>query len=297
MPRKRRKYPAELKAKVALEALREESPMAELAARYDVHPNLIANWKKAFHADSTELTEMAPFVLGFALAVLWLMVHASLLLYRGVRTRHLRRRCVQNRSVVLTFDDGPSPVFTDRLLDFLGHRGVKATFFVIGDRAQRFPEIMDRLLDEGHEIGAHSSKHLHAWTTWPWKSALDVERGFRSLAKWATEKSPFRPPYGKLSLSSFLAARRRGAPIVWWTDDSRDSWAKQPEPEAVVQRILERRGGVLLLHDQEHDQCRQEYVLQVTRLLIDSASAYDLRLCRLADLPDRPPAAGTNAGD
>lgn len=165
--------------------------------------------------------------------------------------RRFVRRVASSDAVYLTFDDGPNPSVTPMLLDLLLQYGVNATFFVIGEKAQRHPELIARMLKEGHEIGEHSYCHLSALRCSPWRIARDLWKGAFALDTVGVPSRDrlFRPPYGKLNLGSlaYLLRTRRGT--AFWTIDPQDfmSVAGDSVAESVMKNIT--KGAVVLLHD------------------------------------------------
>jgi len=196
----------------------------------------------------------------------------------------VKRRLAQTRSVVLTYDDGPGTQLTPRLLDLLRDHDAKATFFMLSSRATRHPDVVDRLVAEGHEVGCHSHSHVSAWKALPWKAVADIEAGYRALSRWMPSDGPFRPPYGRLSLPTWLAIRKRRAPIHWWTVDSGDTYARLPEPNAVAEQVTRAHGGIVLLHDFDRDPARQDFVLRTTEAILRVARRDGLRVRRLSDV-------------
>ncbi len=139
----------------------------------------------------------------------------------------------------LTFDDGPDPETTPRVLDALAEAGVRATFFVLGERAEAHPELIARLRDEGHELALHGWRHRHGWARAPAEAYADVLRGARTLEKLAgTPPRFFRPPHGAYTWAQQAAARRLGLTPVHWTVEAHD-WHPAYGPEAVVRRVVE----------------------------------------------------------
>lgn len=205
------------------------------------------------------------------------------MLVRARQTRRLGELCARTRSLVLTFDDGPGKELTPRVLDLLGSRGAKATFFLLGRRVAEAPELVDRLDAEGHEIASHSRDHLHAWKTMPWATPRDIANGFDDVARWR-ERPLFRPPYGKLVLPGYLAARRRARGFGWWTVDARDTWTPARTPDEVAGLVRETGGGVVLLHDFDRGEERAAIVLGVLERLLDLADAESLAIRTLGDV-------------
>jgi peptidoglycan/xylan/chitin deacetylase (PgdA/CDA1 family) len=153
--------------------------------------------------------------------------------------------------VALTFDDGPDPVDTPKLLDLLREKGVKATFFVVGKRADQYPEIVHRAWDEGHLIANHTWSHysLFCFLT-PSRLRAEIERGTESVRRICGFRPRlFRSPVGLRHplLQPFLNAA--GLEFVSWSIWTRDSLT--PNSEVLTRRILNQVAGgdIILLHD------------------------------------------------
>jgi peptidoglycan-N-acetylglucosamine deacetylase len=153
--------------------------------------------------------------------------------------------------IAMTFDDGPSPETTPRLLDILKQRNIKATFFMIGQNAEHNPAIVQRILAEGHEIGNHSWTH-------PQLSKLSDDRVTEEINKTqaaiknACGYTPviLRPPYGAITARQKQWIEQQfGLSVIIWTVDPFD-W-KRPGASVIEQRILAgaRPGAIILSHD------------------------------------------------
>jgi peptidoglycan/xylan/chitin deacetylase (PgdA/CDA1 family) len=152
--------------------------------------------------------------------------------------------------VSFTFDDGPDEVETPRILAALADHGARATFFVIGQRALRYPELVRRIRSEGHEVGSHADVH-RALTGIPLREVLRrIRRGKRGLERVLDEPVRlFRPPFGFLSRGGHLAARACSLEVVSWSAAAED-WRELPVDDLVrlgLQRLAP--GGILLLHE------------------------------------------------
>jgi peptidoglycan/xylan/chitin deacetylase (PgdA/CDA1 family) len=161
---------------------------------------------------------------------------------RGARTR--------DPVVGLTFDDGPDPVSTSGVLDVLARHRALATFFVLVDRAEAHPQLIRRMLAEGHDVGLHGLDHQRLTRMERRAVAEHIESGLGRLTAVSGRKPRwFRPPYGSQSLRSYVAARRCGMDVVVWSADCED-WVQRPEEEIARQAVdAARPGGVLLVHD------------------------------------------------
>jgi peptidoglycan-N-acetylglucosamine deacetylase len=155
--------------------------------------------------------------------------------------------------VALTFDDGPDPDSTPRILDALDEFGWKSTFFCLGTQVQRSPALVTEIVARGHEIGVHGFDH-RSHLRRPIPSVVsDVRRCARLLAGLTgTEPNWLRPPYGALSVSSLAAARRCGLKTVLWT-----TWGLDWEPGATGKSVAGHisrtwwQGATVLLHDSD----------------------------------------------
>lgn len=158
----------------------------------------------------------------------------------------------------LSFDDGPHPTITPLVLDMLAAYGAKASFFCIGDRVARFPEIYQRILDEGHAVGNHSFHHLNGW-----KSNDDVYLNNVADAAKCIESRLFRPPYGRMKGSQASAISRMGFKTIMWTVLSGDYDASLI-PEECAQRVLRniKPGFIHLFHDSEKAEKNMIYALE-----------------------------------
>ncbi|MEM7602891.1 MAG: polysaccharide deacetylase family protein [Verrucomicrobiota bacterium] len=153
--------------------------------------------------------------------------------------------------IALTFDDGPHPTHTPRLLDILKARNVKATFYVVGTNAKRYPEILRRMIAEGHEIGNHTITHGSITKMSPDQIRHELSVSHQTILE-ATGIPPrtMRPPYGAIRSDQKAWIRREfGYPSIMWNVDPED-W-KKPGSSVVTQRLVSgaRPGGILLVHD------------------------------------------------
>lgn len=154
----------------------------------------------------------------------------------------------EDRVVALTFDDGPSPPYTDSVLALLGAHDVPATFFVIGSSLDRHPELGRRIVDAGHELGNHSYTHPVMVARAPRTIRHEVE-ATDSLIRQAGAEGQilFRPPYGKRLFGLPLYLSRTGRTTVLWSLEP-DSW--YGTADEMVAHVLENvgPGSIVLLH-------------------------------------------------
>ena len=159
--------------------------------------------------------------------------------------------------VALTFDDGPHPVTTRRVLDALAATRHRATFFVLGHKARRHPDVLRAIHAGGHTLGVHGDVHdrLHSFRM-PWRVYDEIVRA-EDAVEAATGVRPkfFRPPLGHTSLTTVPGARRAGVTLVGWSSRGFDGIAGR-SPQAVVERVGRTLadGAIVMLHDAaEHD--------------------------------------------
>ena len=157
----------------------------------------------------------------------------------------------QARAIAITFDDGPHPQNTPRLLDILAARNVKATFYVIGRSVDLHPGVLSRTVAEGHEIGNHSHTHRLLSKLSESEVRLEMQRCHDAVGRAAgVRMRTMRPPYGGLLQSQReLVHQEFGYPTILWSVDPLD-W-KRPGPSVVTSRILSgtTKGGIVLAHD------------------------------------------------
>lgn len=180
-----------------------------------------------------------------------------------------------SKHLVLTFDDGPDPDETPRMIEVLRRHGATATFFVLLTRTRKHPSVLAELVAAGHEIGLHGPDH-RALSDFSHREAIDRTIAAREELAQATgtEIRWFRPPYGSQSLSSFLATQRAGLTPVLWSATTWD-WKAVPQQERIDNALDGARpGAILLAHDGQADSS-------------DSADTSDDPGCDRAELMDQ----------
>lgn len=151
------------------------------------------------------------------------------------------------KCIALTFDDGPWPETTERLLDGLAARGVKATFFLIGEQIEPLRETVLRMAREGHQVGSHTYTHADLSCGDAAERLREIERTDEALHALLGEGTYWlRPPWGFLAAET---ARAIDVPMVYWSLDTED-W-RRLDAAAVAEDIVEnaRAGDIVLLHD------------------------------------------------
>lgn len=157
--------------------------------------------------------------------------------------------------VALTFDDGPDPISTPHFLDLLDDLGVRATFFVLGSRVVRHPEVVAETAARGHEVAVHGWTHDPQWLPHPQRDIAELALA-RDVVEQACGARPtwFRPPFGVLTTGLWRAARRAELRPVLWGAWGRD-WEEERSAGEVERMVLKsvRGGTTVLLHDSAPD--------------------------------------------
>lgn len=211
---------------------------------------------------------------------------APLVVEAGGRSRPL---------IALTFDDGPDPECTQRLLDVLERHAARATFFLIGERADDLPGIVDRIVAGGHEIGNHSYCHPDIATLGYQQLRDEIARGDRVLARDRWRKrfhGLFRPPCGQLTLRSLFYALFHRRRHILWSIDPRDYGAQSPE--AIVEHIRGqgvRPGDILLLHD------ATDHTPEAVDMLLGEFAQQGLTTVTVSELLGRAPPGAAGAAE
>lgn len=151
--------------------------------------------------------------------------------------------------VFLTFDDGPDPIWTPKILDALQHLDVKATFFVIAPLAVRFPRLIHRMVREGHGVELHCARHLRHTELAYSEVVADARSGLEDLCALDLHPRLWRSPWGVVTPQTQAAAQQLGLELVSWTVDTHD-WRGDTASEMFARlRPDLQPGAVVLMHD------------------------------------------------
>ncbi|MFA5850689.1 MAG: polysaccharide deacetylase family protein [Bacteroidales bacterium] len=183
--------------------------------------------------------------------VLLLVFAASLKICWGIFMRSQCRIKTGSLEIALTFDDGPHPEHTPELLDLLKGKEIKATFFVIGENAGKYPEIIKRIVAEGHILGIHSFYHKPSFTILSRQAVIeDLIRCRKTIEEISrTKVTLFRPPYGVTNPNIAAAVKFLELKSVGWSIRSYDTTGR---PEKSILKKVEKSlspGAIILLHD------------------------------------------------
>lgn len=192
--------------------------------------------------------------------------------------------------VALTFDDGPDDRITPAILDILKRKRVRATFYLVGMHCQRYPEVVRRITQEGHEIGNHSWSHRNMRKLDAGETLQEVQR----LNEWLERRvghrpATIRPPYGAVTKNLRVIAHQLGQPVVGWTVDTRDWAGTAPQEMARIVHGQLRPGGIVLLHSFGGRHRHLDNTLRFLPHLIDELRAQGYSFVPVSELiPDEP---------
>jgi len=213
--------------------------------------------------------------------VLDIGVLSTLFAYHGVnpRSRFYGKVCSngdRNRlRIALTFDDGPNEPYTSQVLDILEQYRIKATFFIIGQNARRYPETCRRIVAAGNVIGNHSYHHVKSLCLRRGRTvARDIEMAHQAIYECTgLEPTLFRPPHGFRTPWMMRIIRNLGYTVVTW-DNMTTDWNAEKSGDEIILAILGRAkpGGVIVLHDGRDTRLRYDrsHMLQALPFVIET---------------------------
>ena len=190
-----------------------------------------------------------------------------------------RRGDPSSRRIALTFDDGPDPVHTPRVLDLLDGLGARGTFFVVGDRAARARAVVAETAARGHEVASHGWSHANLWVCGPRRTWREIERSHALIGE-ITGRPPthFRPPWGAVNAAMFPLLRRVGERCVLWS--IQPEGLRPVTAPIQVDRVLSAAhpGAIVDLHDAEGTSGAPERLIEALPRMVAGlrASGYEL---------------------
>lgn len=190
------------------------------------------------------------------------------------------------RVVALTFDDGPNPPYTDRILNVLANEHVPATFFVVGRAVQAYPSVVRREMREGHAVGNHSWDHTHLIMLPRSSIRRSLERTDAAIFRAAgIHTHLMRPPFGARDWTVMQVAHSLGYTVVMWSVPLARDW-EYPPARIIAQRILPqvKDGSIIVLHDGNRGQlctvkhlnshvCDRSQDIEATRIIVERLKA------------------------
>ena len=197
---------------------------------------------------------------------------------------------VHDKWIALTFDDGPYPPYTDRLLDVLKAKRVHATFFLVAEQAQQYPELVRRMTAEGHTVGLHAFRHRDFLKLTEEEKRKDLEQG-KNLLRDITGKDPvyWRPPHGFRDFSVMETAAAQNLTVVNWSVIPRD-WTGIDSQE-IYRRVMDKAedGAIVLLHDGDSPgyKASRQATVDAVAPLIDSLQEKGYHLVSLEEYQEK----------
>ena len=179
--------------------------------------------------------------------------------------------------IFLTFDDGPNPEFTERILSVLASKNILATFFCVGNQIEKHPQLFKKIITAGHSVGNHSHSHKNGWTTNNTEYINDV----KSCAKHINSNL-YRPPYGKISSKQLRALKKKYHIIMW--DVIGGDFDLKVTSEKIKQNVLKntQSGSIIVLHDNPKFAAK---MLSALPQIIDALILKGFRFSTINDAP------------
>ena len=197
---------------------------------------------------------------------------------------------VHRKYMALTFDDGPYPPYTGRLLDVLKEKKIHATFFLVGEQARLHPDLVRRMVDEGHTVGLHAFRHRDFLKLTEEEKEKDLQQG-KEILQSITGKEPvyWRPPHGFRDSSVMKIASAKDLQVVNWSVIPRD-WTGIDKQE-IYNRVMDKAedGAIVLLHDGDSPlyKASRQATVDAVAPLIDSLREKGYHLVSLEEYTGR----------
>jgi len=211
--------------------------------------------------------------------------------------RTLTEGPTNERVVALTYDDGPNPPYTSRILDVLEREHVHATFFLVGRAVQAYPAIVEREVRDGDAIGNHTWDHRHLIVMPRSQVRSSLQRTDAAIYSASGEHTNLmRPPFGARDWVVMQVARKMGYTVVMWSVPLARDW-EYPPARVIAQRILSKvsDGSIIVLHDGNRGQicgrnafsphvCDRSSDIEATRLIVDDLRSHGFRFVTIPQL-------------
>ncbi|MDP4085519.1 MAG: polysaccharide deacetylase family protein [Bacillota bacterium] len=191
-------------------------------------------------------------------------------------------------NIALTFDDGPSPKYTNELLDLLKQHKIKASFFVVGSKAKQHPDIIMRMHHEGHLIGIHNYVHHSNWFMLPHRVSCEVEETAKVIQNIIGVKPAYyRPPWGMMNFFDLFAHKKYH--IILWSLMVGD-WKSKGSSRRIEKRLLKgtKPGDIVLLHDSGEtwgaDEDAPQFTIEALRTVIKELKGRGYTFARVDEM-------------
>ncbi|HMC02055.1 MAG TPA: polysaccharide deacetylase family protein [Flavobacteriaceae bacterium] len=163
----------------------------------------------------------------------------------------------ESYDIYITFDDGPTPNVTDKVLNTLKKYDAKATFFCVGENAKNYPELIRRIILEGHALGNHTNNHIKGWKTKTKEYLNNIDEASKVI-----DSNLFRPPYGQLMPKQGKKLIADGYKIIMWNVLSFD-WDNTISKETCLDNVISKtkKGSIVVFHDSDKASINMLYSL------------------------------------
>ncbi|WP_226670946.1 polysaccharide deacetylase family protein [Metabacillus litoralis] len=189
-----------------------------------------------------------------------------------------------NKLVAFTFDDGPNPIYTTQILDIFKKANGKATFFMIGESINKYPEIVKKAIDQGHEIGNHTNTHPKLSQLSSAECLMEIELNEKSIEEIVGEKPVvFRPPYFDYNEETIsIIMQKEYSAIIGALNIEAKDW-EQPGVDHILEKSREcvRNGSILLFHDGFGDRSQ---TVEAVRILVSELISQGYQLVTVSEL-------------
>ena len=187
------------------------------------------------------------------LILILFLIHSVLPTYYYKKLNPTTMKNTSHQGMLLTFDDGPNEIYTAKLLDTLKQHEVKAIFFVVAKNAQKYPHLIQRMIDEGHEIGLHSLEHKNAWLHSYFYTKKDFEQSLKIMKHLNVNCHYYRPPWGHMNLFTSYFIKKHNLKLCLWNVMIQD-W-KNHSDIILSERLIKqcKANSIICLHDSSND--------------------------------------------
>jgi peptidoglycan/xylan/chitin deacetylase (PgdA/CDA1 family) len=191
--------------------------------------------------------------------------------------RIVQYTCGKNGGVILSFDDGPNNVNTPMILDALKSKNTKAVFFMIGQEMKTHPEVVKRIIDEGHEVGMHSYYHNKIQESSISEVMQEVYKSIEVFNEFGIKSKYFRPVWGTMSLFQLIICVKNGISTVLWSLDSNDY--KKNGTQSIIDNVVDnvKPGDIVLFHDDV------SFTIEAIGVIIDKIRQRGIKFVGLSD--------------
>jgi len=202
---------------------------------------------------------------------LYVMVPRKYIIWRGNRN---------SKKVALTFDDGPTPNYTEKVLDLLSYHKIKASFFVLGKNLERYPNIGRRIVEDGHLLGNHTYSHKKSYEVSIREFSEELNRTKDLIKKISSRDfNYFRPPFGVFSFLTLWHCISKRFTAVHWSLDSRDF--EHISTRHILKNVIGdkvRGGDIILLHD------NNKFTLEALPVIIEHLQNRDFKFVTVEEM-------------